>query len=162
MALLKTIVAASIIMLVPIAVASIIMSLPYVDPKEVDCLSKNIYFEARSERIEGQIAVAHVTINRVNHKNWPDTICEVVYQPHQFSWTSQVADQTPHELRAYNQAKVIARDVMIGNVDDPTLGAVFYHASYVSPKWAKYLTLSRVIGRHVFYTWDGDWNYSNN
>ena len=48
--------------------------------QDVACLSKNIYFEARGEDTEGQVAVAHVTLNRVEHKNFPNTICEVVHQ----------------------------------------------------------------------------------
>ena len=137
------------------------MSAPVVDEVEHNCLALNIYHEARSEKVEGQIAVAQVTINRVNHKKWPSTICEVVYQPKQFSWTHLVKDHTPHETKAYEQAKVIARDVMIGNVDDPTYGAVFYHANYVNPNWVDFMDLSKVIGSHLFYTWDGDWIENN-
>ena len=68
-------------------VAAAMMAPPTVDPKQHNCLALNIYHEARGERVEGQIAVAHVTMNRVNHEKWPSTICEVVYQPKQFSWT---------------------------------------------------------------------------
>jgi N-acetylmuramoyl-L-alanine amidase len=131
---------------------------PNVDPKELECLAMNVYHEARSERVEGQLAVAHVTANRVAHKEWGSTICDVVYEHKQFSWTFLLEDHTPHETPAYNKAKVIARDVLIGNTEDPTHGAVFYHASYVNPSWAKYMDLSKVIGLHIFYTWDGDWN----
>lgn len=144
-----------------LAVTAAMMAPPQLDPAELECLALNIYHEARSEKVEGQIAVAQVTINRVNHKKWPSTICEVVYQPKQFSWTHLVKDHTPHETKAYEQAKVIARDVMIGNVDDPTYGAVFYHANYVNPNWVDFMDLSKVIGSHLFYTWDGDWIADN-
>jgi len=137
------------------------MSLPTLDEKQLDCLALNVYHEARSERVEGQIAVAQVTLNRVAHNEWPSTICEVVYQPKQFSWTHLVKDQTPMEKKAWKKARIIARDVMIGNVDDPTYGAVFYHANYVNPDWASFMDLSKVIGNHLFYTWDGDWNADN-
>ena len=70
-------------------------------------------------------------------------------------------DHTPYNKTAYKNAEVIARDVLIGNTEDPTQGAVFYHASYVNPSWAKYLDISKVIGLHIFYTWDGDWNADN-
>ena len=50
---------------------------------------------------------------------------------------------------------------MIGNTDDPTNGAVYYHANYVNPMWTKYMDLSKVIGSHLFYTWDGDWDASH-
>jgi N-acetylmuramoyl-L-alanine amidase len=138
------------------------MSAPVVDEVEHNCLALNIYHEARGERIEGQIAVAHVTVNRVDHEEWPASICDVVYQPKQFSWTHLIEDHTPKDMTAWKRAKVIARDVMIGNTEDPTYGAVFYHANYVNPDWSKYMDLSKVIGRHLFYTWDGDWNADNN
>ena len=134
------------------------MSAPEIDPKQHNCLALNVYHEARGERWEGQIGVAHVTINRVKHPGWKDTICGVVYQHKQFSWTHTIKDHTPKEAKAWRDAQVIARDVMIGNTEDPTNGAVYYHANYVNPKWTKYMDLSKVIGRHLFYTWDGDWN----
>ena len=102
---------------------------PTVDPVQHKCLAMNIYHESRSEVIEGQIAVAHVTLNRVAHNKWSNTICGV-----------------------------IARDVMIGNTVDPTSGATFYHANYVNPKWAKQMEVSKVIGYHIFYKWDGTWD----
>ena len=142
-------------------VAAAMMAPPTVDSKQHECLALNIYHEARGERVEGQIAVAHVTMNRMAHEKWPSTICEVVYQPKQFSWTHLIKQQTPQEYRAWRKAKVIARDVMIGNVVDPTMGAVYYHANYVNPSWAEYVDLSKVIGNHLFYTWDGDWDASN-
>lgn len=142
-------------------VAAAMMAPPTVDQKQHACLALNIYHEARGERVEGQIAVAYVTMNRVAHKKWPSTICKVVYQPMQFSWTHLIKQQTPREYKAWRTAKVIARDVMIGNVVDPTKGAVYYHANYVNPSWAKYVDLSKVIGNHLFYTWDGDWDARN-
>ena len=137
------------------------MAEPTVDAEQHECLALNIYHEARGERVEGQIAVAQVTLNRVAHKKWPSTICGVVYQPKQFSWTHLIKDHTPKSTKAWKAAQVIARDVMIGNVEDPTLGAVYYHANYVNPNWAEYVDLSKVIGNHLFYTWDGDWNADN-
>lgn len=143
------------------AVAGISISMlgqPTVDPVQQECLAMNIYHESRSEVVEGQIAVAHVTVNRVGHNNWPDTICGVVYQNKQFSWTHTIKDHTPYEKKAWDQALVIARDVIIGNTVDPTNGATFYHANYVNPSWAKQMKVSKVIGVHIFYTWDGTWD----
>ena len=137
------------------------MAPPQVDKEQHKCLAMNIYHEARSESMQGQIAVAQVTLNRVEHDKWPSTICEVVYEPKQFSWTFLLKDHSTTEARAWKKAQIIARDVMIGNVEDPTYGAVFYHANYVDPNWAKYVDLTKVIGNHLFYTWDGDWNANN-
>lgn len=133
---------------------------PELDKKELECMALNVYHEARSERIEGQIAVAHVTMNRVKHEYFPDTICDVVYQNKQFSWTWTVPDHRPKEKAAWKQAQVIARDVMIGNTVDPSEGATFYHANYVNPFWAKDVSMkvSKIIGLHVFYTWTGKWD----
>ena len=131
---------------------------PVVDPEQQECLAMNIYHESRGEVIEGQIAVAHVTMNRMNDDYWPDTICDVVYQTSQFSWTHTIGDKRPRDQRAWNQALVIARDVMIGNTVDPTDGATFYHANYVNPTWANQMEVSKVIGVHIFYTWDGTWD----
>jgi len=136
------------------AIGIAMLGAPTVDTVQQECLAMNIYHEARGEVVEGQIAVAHVTLNRVEDTRWPDNICDVVYQPKQFSWTHLIKNQTPTEKKAWKQAKVIARDVMIGNTVDPTDGATFYHANYVNPYWAKDMTISKVIGVHIFYTWD--------
>lgn len=56
---------------------------------EIGCLAANLYFEARGEPLKGQLAVAKVTLNRVKSKQYPDSICAVVFQKHQFSWTKQ-------------------------------------------------------------------------
>jgi len=142
-----------------VLVGASMMAPPELDSKEHQCLSMNIYHESRGESGEGQIAVAMVTVNRVKHTEWPSTICDVVYQPYQFSWTHLIANQSPKETKAWKKAQIIARDVMIGNVIDPTAGAVFYHANWIkNPYWTKEMTLSKVIGNHLFYTWDGVWD----
>ena len=132
---------------------------PDLDAKQVECMAKNVYFESRGEPIEGQIAVAHVTMNRVKHSEWPDEVCKVVYDYKQFSWTFLLKkeEQTPQDVRAWKTAVVVARDVMIGNTTDPTSGAQFYHAGYVNPEWNKYMKVSKIIGQHIFYKWDGQW-----
>lgn len=133
------------------------MGTPELDPQQHECLAMNIYHEARGEVIEGQIAVGHVTLNRAAHSAFPESICDVVYQNKQFSWTFTIKDHTPKEEKSWTQAKTLARDIMIGNTVDPTNGATFYHANYVNPYWANQMDVSKVIGLHVFYTWDGKW-----
>lgn len=158
----RNIISGIITMSIPaVIVAAAMMAPPKVDPVQHECLALNIYHEARGERVEGQIAVAQVTINRTKHEEWPSTICEVVYQPKQFSWTHLIKEHTPSEAKAWSIAQTIARDVMIGNVEDPSNGAVYYHANWVNPSWAEYMDLSKVIGNHLFYTWDGDWDADN-
>ena len=131
-----------------------------VDFKETtDCMTANIYHEARGESKKGQYAVAHVTMNRVKHEKFPDTVCEVVFQPKQFSWTHTIKDPRPREYQAWRQAQKIALDVMYGNVPDNTFGAIYYHADYVDPWWAKAdgMFMTRTIGSHIFYNYDGVW-----
>jgi N-acetylmuramoyl-L-alanine amidase len=132
--------------------------------KQVSCLASNIYFEARSESRDGQIAVAFVTLNRVNSADFPNTICDVVKQKTrtvcQFSWYCEsdpkwryynilLTNDTP---LMYNKIletaiHVYANDDMLV---DPTNGALYYHADYVRPNW-RHLDKHAVIGRHIFY-----------
>lgn len=140
------------------AITLSMLGTPNLDKEQHECLAMNIYHESRGEVIEGQMAVGHVTVNRANHPKFPSSICDVVYQPKQFSWTFTIKNKTPTDTKAWQQALVIARDVMIGNTTDPTDGATFYHANYVNPYWTDHMELSKVIGLHVFYTWDGTWD----
>lgn len=123
--------------------------------KEVTCLAKNIYHEARGENIEGQIAVANVTMNRVASSYYPDTVCQVVYQRKQFSWTHLKKDHTPHNEELYKEIYNIAEAVYDGNVIDITNGATHYHADYVKPAWRKRLDRVAQYGVHIFYKHKG-------
>ena len=116
-----------------------------------DCLALNIYHEARGEPAAGQVAVAHVTMNRMADPRWPDNICGVVYQPKQFSWTHMIKDHTPKKGEAWSRALRIAESVMAGDHTDNTDGAVYYHADYVNPVWNRNLKVTTKIGVHVFY-----------
>lgn len=119
--------------------------------KAKTCLAMNIYHEARGESIAGQIAVAQVTMNRVAHKDWPETVCKVVYQKKQFSWTHTIKDHTPYNNDAWKTAIDIAKKVYADDEDDYVHGAVFYHADYVEPYWAKSYEEVTRIGTHIFY-----------
>lgn len=113
----------------------------------IECMAKNIYFEARGESYIGKIAVAHVTLNRVTAAGYPDSVCGVVYQRNQFSWTS--ASSKIRDFKLYEQAKQIAHDVLMGQTKDPTRGAVSFHNRFVDPAWNKRPVIR--IGNHVFY-----------
>jgi spore germination cell wall hydrolase CwlJ-like protein len=127
---------------------------PVRDP-ELYCLALNIYFEARGEPIEGQYAVADVTLNRVESEQFPNTICEVVYQRRQFSWTHQIRNpRNPRlsEREAWHDAQLYAIeisrwDIMRGVTD----GATYFHASYSRPRWRHSFERTEVIGVHLFY-----------
>lgn len=113
------------------------------------CLALNVYYEARGESYLGQKAVAHVTINRTKDDNYPDNICEVVYQPQQFSWTKKY--QPRPKGKAWEQAVFTAERAYVGVTKDPTGGATHFHATEVRPNWSANLKKVRVINNHVFY-----------
>lgn len=118
-------------------------------------LALNIYFEARNQPLQGQYAVAHVTLNRAARTG--KSIKAVVLEPGQFSWVRQqgVTWKTPvakiliREKAAFERCKKVARTAYL--MSDPTGGATHYHASYVRPKWSKTLKRTARIGKHIFY-----------
>ncbi|MBX3506218.1 MAG: cell wall hydrolase [Parvibaculum sp.] len=123
------------------------------------CLAAGIYFEARGESVEGQLAVARVILNRVSAPNYPDSICGVVYQGAsrktgcQFSFTCDTAlNKRPNERRAWAKARRTAEYVTLGRVDATELEpAMYFHADYVQPYWASSMVEVAKIGRHIFY-----------
>ena len=127
--------------------------------EERRCLTAGIYFEARGESTEGQLAVARVILNRVGSANYPDSICGVVYQGAsrktgcQFSFTCDgKLSKVPNERRAWAKARRTAQYVTMGRDIDTTLApAMFYHADYVQPYWASSMVEVKKIGRHIFY-----------
>jgi spore germination cell wall hydrolase CwlJ-like protein len=126
--------------------------------KQVDCLADNIYFEAAHEPEKGRIAVAMVTLNRVQDPRYPKDICSVVKQrvnyTCQFSWFCEEGKRVSNS-QAYREAKRIAIFVYANyeKINDVTYGALFYHADYVSLKriGVPGLQKTAVIGRHIFY-----------
>ena len=143
---------------------------PGIDPQQHECLALNIYHEARGEVEEGQIAVAHVTMNRVEHSYFPDTVCDVVHQARydrrgnpirhqcQFSWYCDGRSDRVRDEEAWQTAREIAFQVMTGEIEDVSNGATFYHATWVDPHWTRHMEVSKVIGIHIFYVWDGSWS----
>ena len=124
----------------------------------LDCLALNIYHEARGEPLDGRVAVAQVVMNRVGDPAFPGQVCEVVRQggerPQdtcQFSWWCDGRDDRPGDLSAWTGSKDLARRILAGSVDDPTGGALWYHASHVDPDWNWDMIQQAKIGRHVFY-----------
>ena len=123
--------------------------------EQIKCLADNIYFEALTESEAGQVAVANVTMNRVKSKHFPDNVCDVVWEPKQFSWTHDGKSDTPDSEKAYKEVYEIAKAVYYGNIVDITEGATFYHADYVNPSWAKVMDRVGKIDRHIFYKHEG-------
>jgi spore germination cell wall hydrolase CwlJ-like protein len=116
------------------------------------CLALNLYHEARGEGPDGMMAVAQVTLNRVHHPDWPDTICEVVYQTSQFSWTNGHDMTPPKGSEAWTYTKAITIDVLMGEAHSVLdHRALFFHATNVQPAWAGDMLLIGQIGDHKFY-----------
>ena len=128
---------------------------------EINCLALNIYFEARAESERGQLAVAHVTWNRVNSEHYPDSICGVVWQQNehrktgnvsaQFSWTLDGKSDRPKNKDLFEQIKRLATMFLVNKPEDFTGGATHYHANYVNPYWAKSLRKLVQVDTHIFY-----------
>jgi spore germination cell wall hydrolase CwlJ-like protein len=119
--------------------------------QSLDCLARNIYYEARGEPPSGQYAVAEVTMNRRAHPRYPSTVCEVVYQRSAFSWTDFSVVLREPEGEEWERAKRIAEAVYYGKRLPTLNGAIFYHATYVRPDWSRERQRVTRIGRHVFY-----------
>ena len=132
----------------------------WVTPEQ--CMTANIFFEARGESLKGMKAVAKVTMNRVKSKKYPDSVCKVVFQKKQFSWTHQQkwskivqvmqGSVSKKDFAAYQKAVIIARQAIKNELHLPELSSsMWYHASYVKPKWSSRLKRVTKIGVHIFY-----------
>jgi|TARA_R110000851_G_scaffold8550_1_gene32961 spore germination cell wall hydrolase CwlJ-like protein len=121
------------------------------------CLALNIYFEARSEPIQGQIAIAEVTLNRVASSDFPNDICGVVLQENkdgcQFSWWCDGKSDYPKEHNSLRTSKAIAKLMLEEGEYISVVGenATHYHNDEVYPYWADHLQRIRRIGKHIFY-----------
>ena len=127
--------------------------------RQLECLTKNIYWEAATEPFEGKVAVAQVTLNRVEAGRWAPTVCGVVYQKNivyekvvcQFSWFCE----GNHKVKAvhtplYRECEEVAKRVLFEGFRLPSLReAYYYHAVYVKPGWNK--PRLEKIGNHIFY-----------
>lgn len=135
------------------------------DSRQLKCLAKAIYHEARGEPRRGQEAVGRVILNRVANTAYPNSICGVVYQnahlPNrcQFSFACDGNSETPHEANAWKSAQHLARALVrcdVGCRAEPgTPKAIWtsthFHADYVNPGWARHFSRTGKIGRHIFY-----------
>ncbi|TVQ37842.1 MAG: cell wall hydrolase [Geminicoccaceae bacterium] len=130
--------------------------LPPEDLKSVACLAQNLWFETRGSSETDKMAVANVVLNRVVDPRYPNDICEVIWQPHQFSWTNdgksdQVRVMNPIDRAAWKRIVAISIDAVSGTLEDPTAGATHFHATYVTPGWAQSLYRIVQIDQHIYY-----------
>lgn len=125
------------------------------------CLLTAVYYEARSEPLEGQVAVAQVIMTRVESDDYPDTVCEVVQEGGdsrrhrcQFSYYCDGKDEVMRDMRAKDRATRVAESVLYGGVRDADLmGVTHYHADYANPYWRRKDNMIPIasVGRHFFY-----------
>lgn len=137
---------------------------------EITCMQENIFWEARNQSTLGKVAVAWVTLNRVDSERYPNTICGVVKQglknadgtmvlhKCQFSWYCDgKPDRVPNNPianRAWIDAGIIAEVTMLDwarNKTSPVEGATMYHADYIKPYWASSYDKVTRIDNHIFY-----------
>ncbi len=128
-----------------------------VPPDALRCLALAVYFEAGSEPQAGKQAVAHVVLNRAQHAGFPGGVCSVVQQGGeqrhcQFGWYCDGRSDQPTSARMWQSAQEVAREVLAGQVDDPTGGALYFAPVRAKrPAWTQHLTQIARIGGHVFY-----------
>jgi hypothetical protein len=123
------------------------------DDREQDCLANAVYFEARGEPIEGQLAVAEVVLNRTRSGRYPSTICDVVTQPWQFSFVRDgIIPAADRDSDSWRKAVAIARIAEAGATRLLPRDVLWYHADYVSPSWGRRLARNTKIGLHIFYS----------
>ena len=131
-----------------------------------ECLAQNIYHEARGETIAGQVAVAWVTLNRMEADKFPNTLCGVVKQARtdskgnplrnqcQFSWYCDGKSDRIRNQREWEDVQLITNVVLIDWARasrSPVANATFYHADYVEPYWASEFTEIAQVDNHIFY-----------
>ena len=131
---------------------------------EKSCLTTAVYFEARSESEQGQLAVARVILNRTMAPNYPSSICGVVYQNAsrlnacQFSFACDGKHDRPDDSRAWQTALAVTALALASNNETKDkqmlllATATNYHADYVDPRWSRSLNRLTKIGRHIFYS----------
>ena len=134
---------------------------------DIYCMAQNIYFESGNQPLAGKVAVAHVVLNRLEHMNYPTSICGVVYQAKlkqnwkgnmvpvlhqcQFSWYCDGKSDDPVDSPTWLKSLHVARDVIQGAYPDITEGSTHYHSDSVYPYWADSLNETVYINNHIFY-----------
>jgi len=136
-----------------------------IDADEAYCMAVNIYYEARGEPVQGQVAVGNVVLNRVKSRSYPNTICGVVKQAKydpikytlikdkcQFSWYCDGKSDKVNKERAFKQAVGISIELLTGRINDNTNGATHYfNPSKAQPYWANSMVHVATYDNHEFY-----------
>lgn len=116
---------------------------------DIECLARNVYHEARGESLHGQIAVAQVTVNRVESGEFQSSICRAVYADRQFSWT--IKPKSIKDIKAWEASVAVATAVLTKSIHLPDFKALYFHTKQVKPTWNRNKRVLAVIGNHIFY-----------
>ena len=164
-------------------VTTVAIQTQQVPDRATECLALNMYHEARGQGTAGLFAVSAVVLNRVNDKRFPNSVCEVIeqgpireswktrqhkdlpkhkrqYYPVknkcQFSWYCDGKSDTPYNKKKYQELLDLSKSIMYNEISfvDITDGALFYHADYVTPGWAKTKQKTVEVQDHIFYRWN--------
>ena len=139
---------------VPLTLGELVTDMP-VDgelSRDMRCLAQAIYFEARGEPLDGQLAVGRVVVNRAESDAFPDDYCGVVTQRAQFSFVKGGHIPAPDtSSSAWKRAVAVAKIAHQELWDSPVKDALFFHATYVKPSWARRKVARATLARHVFY-----------
>lgn len=124
-----------------------------VSHKEMQCLAKNIYHEARGEGIAGMMGVAQVTLNRADTQyRGKKTLCGVVHDTHQFSWTQDIQKTKKLNKTSWQQSQHIAQLVLLGVRIKEIEDSIYFHSHKIkSPHWTRNLPINKTIGQHVYF-----------
>lgn len=122
------------------------------------CLAMNVYFEARNQSLAGQLAVAQVTLNRVQSARYPNTVCGVVFQGGDqerykchFSWFCDGKSDRPRNAKAWETALLVSSAALSGSRHIDLEGVTHYHSIKVKPYWAEHFQYVTQIEDHIFY-----------
>ncbi len=131
--------------------------------RSIECLTAAIYYEAATEPLDGQRAVAQVVLNRVRHPAYPSTVCGVVFEGARRMTGCQFTFSCDGSLRRapmdsyWQRARRVAEAALSGYVYTPVGWSTHYHTNWVVPYWASSLVKAANVGTHIFYRWSGGW-----
>lgn len=132
--------------------------------RALDCLTAAVFYEAASESLQGQRAVAQVVLNRLRHPAYPKSVCAIVFQgvgltkTCQFTFACDGSLARAPSAEGWARARDVASRALAGYVEKSVGGATHYHTIWVAPYWRDELVKVALIGAHIFYRWDGGWS----
>lgn len=128
---------------------------------DLNCMAEALYFEARGESRQGQAAVAEVILNRLHSGSFPNSICGVINQQSQFSYTIG-GKKSIRNKATYMRVRQVAEAALSGQTGDLTNGATYFHTPAVRPAWSRRFERTVQIGRHIFYRTGGSRRVASN